>query len=77
MGSALLDWWLTRLKPSEQKIILALQEHGPLDTASLAEATGYEVSGGFKNILGHLRSLGIITPARVSPISLHEDIVDR
>lgn len=77
MGRALLDWWLPQLSGAERKIVSALDQHGPMEKVDLAAAAGYEPSGGgFNNPLGHLRTLGIITPAKVSPIALAPEMED-
>lgn len=76
-GRALLDWWMPQLSGAEKKIVSALSEYGPMEKVDLADAAGYEPSGGgFNNPLGHLRTLGIITAAKVSPIALAPEMGD-
>ena len=76
-GRALLEWWLPQLSGAEKKIVNALDEYGPMEKIDLAAATGYEpTGGGFNNPLGHLRTLGIITPAKVTPIELAPEMTD-
>jgi len=76
-GRALLEWWLPQLKGPEQKIVSALDEYGPMEKTELAEATGYAPTGGaFNNPIGRLRTLGVLTPAGVSPIDLAPEMRD-
>jgi hypothetical protein len=77
-GPALLNWWLThgRLGGPERKILVALAEPEPqtLSVEALAERTGYELTGGaFKNPLGRLRTLELVT--RGPMVRLAEELV--
>ena len=58
-GRALLDVWLPTIGVCERKIIEHLMAiyPDPTDTETLAAATGYRVSGGFKNSISKLRTL--------------------
>lgn len=55
--------WLSKLNPLQATIMRPLIEHYPtaFDKAQLAAMIGYEVSGHFNNMLGSLRTLGLIT----------------
>lgn len=76
-GRALLEWWMPTLTGPEQKIVEALAHFGPMEKNDLAAATGYAPTGGaFNNPIGHLRTLGVLTPAGVSPIDLAEEMRD-
>jgi uncharacterized protein len=63
-GRALLDYWLTdpRLAKGEKAILTYLADHYPdsIPGPDLAPLVGYEYSGGFRNMLGKLRTLGLI-----------------
>ena len=54
--------WLTKLNPSEGRLLRVLIACHPdaMSRAELAEATGYTENGHFNNMLGHLRTLGAI-----------------
>lgn len=73
-GPALLEHWRDRLPKAESLILGALGESsGELSVEAIATATGYEASGGgFRNALGKLRTLGLITGR--GTITLHEDL---
>ena len=52
--------WLSKISPSEAKLLRCLIETYPdsVTRADLAAATGYTENGHFNNMVGHLRSLG-------------------
>jgi uncharacterized protein len=58
-GRALLDMWNSKIGKCERKVIEHLMSIYPnvTDTESIADATGYRVSGGFKNSITKLRTL--------------------
>lgn len=77
-GTALLDWWLGhgRLSGPEKKILRALAEPEPqsLSIEVLAERTGYEANGGgFRNPLGRLRTLELVTRGPI--VRLSEELI--
>jgi hypothetical protein len=63
-GMALLDYWLAdrRLGKAEKVALRHLADVHPasLTGPDLAAAAGYEYSGGFRNSLSRLRTLGLI-----------------
>ena len=62
-GRALLDHWMNHrlVGKAEQLILATLDADGPMGRAELAEAVGYEPSGGrWGNLLSRLRSLQLI-----------------
>jgi hypothetical protein len=65
-GQELRDFWLNKLSPSEGKILRVLFDEypDPVEQHALAQYAGYTVNGHFTNMLGHLRTMGLITPAR-------------
>lgn len=79
-GEELLAHWLAHPKVGKpQRLILeALWDHpSGLSKDELGEVTGYEATGGsFNNALGSLRTLGLISPAGVNPISISEEMLD-
>lgn len=64
-GDALFVWWVEEAPPinkAEATIMKVLRDHYPefVDNATLADLTGYSpTSGGFKNAMSSLRTLGI------------------
>jgi hypothetical protein len=53
--------WLSKVSPSEAKLLRVLVERGPdnpIKRADLAAETGYTENGHFNNMVGHLRTLG-------------------
>jgi len=63
-GRALQDYWLHYLQKAERMILQTLIDSYPVPLAKtqVAEATGYQESGGgFNNALGKLRTLELIT----------------
>ena len=78
IGDALLQWWLAhgRLSGPEKKILRALAEPEPqsLSVEALAERTGYDSSGGgFRNPLGRLRTLELVTRGPI--VRLSEELI--
>jgi hypothetical protein len=76
-GEELRQYWLNKLSPSEGKLMKSLFEFYPngVNTAELAEEAGYTVNGHFNNMLGRLRTMGLITPAR-QPIKAMEYLME-
>jgi hypothetical protein len=65
-GEGLRTYWLDRVGPSKAKLLRALIElyPGAADTEQLAQLAGYTVNGHFNNLVGSLRTMGLITPPR-------------
>lgn len=66
------ELWLSKLPPSEGKVLRALLEVFPdtLTRDELGQRTGYSPGGRYDNILGRLRSLGTIEyPERGSVVA--------
>lgn len=65
-GEALRDYWKRRVGSSKSRLLSVLFDNYPndLQTVELAERAGYTVNGHFNNMLGTLRSMGLVTPAR-------------
>ena len=62
-GSALIDYWRSRLGKAERLILEALTQASPdaLTKEEVAVKTGYEANGGgFNNALGRLRTLELV-----------------
>lgn len=59
-GHALLEWWSPKLSKIEREILAALAHTDPMNKERLAAEAGYSVSGHFNNMLGHLRTLGLV-----------------
>jgi hypothetical protein len=68
-GQELQAYWLHKLPSSESKILEVLLSIYPdgLDQKDLAAKAGFAVSGHFMNMMGHLRALELISPARTLP----------
>lgn len=72
-GAELLEWWLARTDvtdfgPRTKELLRVIVEHEPdgIDKADLAERMGYELTGGrFGNVIGRLRTLGLVAPGGV------------
>ncbi|MGV8910639.1 MAG: hypothetical protein ACOH1Y_16805, partial [Propionicimonas sp.] len=61
-GQALVRWWLERLGRAEREILNVVVSAwpNPISVPAIAEATGYSpTSGGFRNALSRLRTLGL------------------
>jgi hypothetical protein len=70
---ALIDKVLDVLEPSPGKIFKAVAVAGrDLNREELAQATGYTVNGHFNNMVGSLRSLGVIDYPRQGGVRLAE-----
>jgi uncharacterized protein YjhX (UPF0386 family) len=74
MGPELLVWWKSKCSGPEGKVLDALATGGSMSQADLAAASGYSLSGTFSNILGALRTKGLITGSGREPLALHEDL---
>lgn len=61
-GRQLREWFRPKLSECENRILDALLKHPHhrFTTVDLAAAAGYNVSGHFKNMLGHLRTIQLI-----------------
>lgn len=78
-GSALANYWLTsgKLSGAESKVLeILLGFPTGLSAQSLAEAAGYEYSGGFRNILSTLRTAGVITGKNTETLKASENLFD-
>lgn len=63
-GPSLVIWWSSRLSRAEVKAldVIVAQHPRAVPVADVAAAAGYEATGGgFRNALGRLRTLGLIT----------------
>lgn len=71
-GRDLLSYWVGQLEKCEREILQDLAEHGPAASKeALAKRTSYQVSGGFRNALGKLRTMELIEgygPITASPL---------
>ncbi len=65
-GVDLQNYWVQRVGPSKAKILMVLFANYPtgFSAGDLAEASGYTVNGHFNNMIGSLRTMGLITPPR-------------
>jgi uncharacterized protein len=63
-GEELRQYWLRRVGTSKARLLEALFKRypEPLTTPELAEHANYTVNGHFKNMLGSLRTMGLVTP---------------
>ena len=68
-GKDLQQYWLDRLSLPEARILGVLLDAYPdeMSLEQLAGKAGYTVNGHFNNMVGSLRTKGLMTPAR-SPI---------
>lgn len=73
-GVELREWWKTKCSGPEGKVLDALATGGSMSQSDLAAACGYSLSGTFSNILGALRTKGLIVGKGREPIQLHEDL---
>lgn len=73
-GSQLLAYWCGKLGKAEREVLTVLYgSPGGLSKEEIGQVTGYSVtSGGFNNALGKLRSLELISAARIEPITISE-----
>ncbi len=74
LGAELLTWWKAKCSGPEGKVLDALATGGSMSQSDLAAACGYSLSGTFSNILGALRTKGLIVGKGREPIALHEDL---
>jgi hypothetical protein len=65
-GVDLRRYWLSRIGQSKARVLGALFNNYPdaLSMEQLATAAGYTINGHFNNMLGSLRTMGLITPPR-------------
>lgn len=67
------DLLLSTLSGPQRKLFDALLAHGEMSKAELAEGTSYSpTSGGFANLLGQLRSMGIVDYPAAGRVALVE-----
>lgn len=61
-GAALREWFRSKLSGPENRLVdVAFAAGGePVPVHELAERAGYTVNGHFNNLLGHLRSIGVL-----------------
>lgn len=58
---SVISFWTNKLGQAKGKVLAAIFEQSPISREELAERTGYAAGGGaFGNILGNLRTLGLI-----------------
>ena len=77
VGRDLANYWLNHhsLGSCERKILQVLLENPDgLGIGDLASASGYEVSGGFRNALSSLRTAGVIIGRNVDTMQVSEDL---
>jgi hypothetical protein len=55
---------------AHRKLLIALAQHGGMDTDRLAALSGHQLNGTFYNKLGALRTAGYVTAAKVQPIEI-------
>lgn len=72
-GRALLAYWLDQVGGSHAKLLIELADVYPnaLTPDALAEMTGYTNSGGFRNLISKLRTLGLVDKG--SPLCLTKE----
>ena len=69
----ILNFWTDKLGKSKGKVLRRIYEYSPISRDDLAAKTDYTAAGGaFGNILGNLRTLGLIEylpdkQVRISP----------
>jgi hypothetical protein len=65
-GEALREYWLNKVGASKAKILQVLFDDYPdgNQASELAMKAGYTVNGHFNNMVGSLRTMGLITPPR-------------
>lgn len=75
VGRPLREFWVQKVGGSEGRILRALIESypNPLTMEELASRAGYTVNGHFNNMVGHLRSIGLMTPPR-TPLRASEEL---
>lgn len=78
-GRALADYWLTHSSfgQCERAVLKALLEcPDGLGIEELAERTGYQVSGGFKNALSSLRTAGVIVGRNTERMRVCDELLE-
>lgn len=75
-GDALVDYWVAKLPEGDGRVLRAFLEHGEMNIEEVAEAAGYQVSGGFRNILSRLRTLNLIEGRNVETMRVHPDFME-
>jgi len=71
----IIAFWNQKLGPSKGKLLKAIYEHSPITREQLAEMTGYSAAGGaFSNMLGNMRTLGLIDYLADRQISISKEI---
>jgi hypothetical protein len=77
-GAALIDYWTSHpsLGRCEREILNYLVGTCPATATidEIADATGYRVSGGFRNSLGKLRTAGLLAGRNTEPMTVTEDL---
>lgn len=77
-GRDLFNYWMNnpRMGPCEREIMKVLdgRKHG-LTIEDIAEASDYQISGGFKNSLGKLRTAGVIVGRNTERMRLSDDLL--
>lgn len=71
--------WHDKLSPAQRKLLDIVIENYPdeITKEELAEQSGYQVSGNFNNLLGNLRSYGVIVkrgPIKATELLFPEDL---
>lgn len=78
-GTALAEYWLAnpRFGTPEQKVLRVLLDnrHG-IDAQALAQQSGYEYSGGFRNILSTLRTAGVLVGRNTETLKASDELFD-
>ncbi len=75
-GRELQEYWMNKVPNAETRILRPLLEAYPrgLMKEDLASAAGYTVNGHFNNLLGHLRTIGIVQ--RGNPIKASDTLFE-
>ena len=78
-GKELVDYWLDHKSfgTGEKKTLRALLDNpGGISIEELASAAGYEVSGGFRNILSSLRTAGVLVGKNTEKMWPSSELLD-
>ena len=78
-GRRLFEYWMNsqRMGTCERVIMKTLDGRGTgLTLAEIAEASGYAISGGFKNSLSKLRTAGVIVGRNMEKMRLSEELIE-
>ncbi len=78
-GRELVDYWLGHRSfgTGERKTLQAIIDHPDgLTAEELAAAAGYEVSGGFRNILSTLRTAGVLVGRNTEKMRPSDELLD-